>query len=72
MTDQQNIFDWAWVQAQKQAIDLQSVAGLSPVQVADLYFGIGIAVALAACSPQELARILRLRADELESGHDTH
>ena len=66
----QDLFDWAWVQAQKQAIDLQSIAGLFPDQVADLYLGIGISVALAACSPQELARILRLQADELDREPD--
>ena len=74
MTDRQkysqDLFDWAWVQAQKQAIDLQSVAGLSPVQVANLYLGIGISVALTACSRQEVARILRLQADELEREPD--
>ena len=70
MTDQQNIFDMAWARAQKQAIDLQRIAGLSPVHVANLYFGIAIAVALAACSPPELARILRLQADELEREPD--
>lgn len=74
MTDRQkynqDLFDLAWARAQKQAIELQSVAGLSPVHVANLYLGIGISVALAACARQEVARFFRLQADELEREPD--
>ncbi len=66
----QDLFDLAWVRAQKQAIELQTITGLLPDQVADLYLGIGISVALAARSPHALARILRLQADELEREPD--
>ena len=60
----QQQYNRAWSLTKKQAIDLQRF--LSPLSVADLYMGIGIAVALAAVSPQELAKTLRLQADELE------
>ena len=54
----------------QQAVDLMEKVGLSPGQVAELYVGGGIEVALAACLSEELVRLLRHLADEIEAGTD--
>lgn len=42
-------------------------AGLPALTVADLYFEIATAAALSAVDPSELARVMRLRADDIEA-----
>lgn len=54
----------------QQAVDLMQEARLSPGQVAELYVGGGIEVALAAGLSTELVQLLRQLADEIEAGTD--
>ena len=55
-----------WMRMEKQAIDMQAKIGMSPIQVANLFFGIATSVALAALPGSEVAKIMRMYADELE------
>ena len=54
----------------EQAGALMQEARLSPGQVAELYVGGGIEVALAAGLSTELVQLLRQLADEIEAGRD--
>ena len=55
-----------WRKLVKQATDLQVKIGLAPLQVANLFFGIGTSVALKVVPGIEVARIFRMYAEELD------
>ena len=54
----------------QQAVDLMEKVGLSPGEVAELYMGAAIEIALAAGLSADLVRLLRHLAGEIEAGTD--